>query len=118
MCRIDRPPRAVENASVGDAISWRSGSHWSMMGRDRILKALALEQPDRVPIFELGFNESSIVKLGRFLFGDVVAPDRDFPDLAPDEAVQLVDLLCSIVETLDLDAISTVFLTGRRRLRD
>jgi uroporphyrinogen decarboxylase len=89
-----------------------------MTGRERILKALALGQPDQVPVFELGFNESSIVKLARFLFGDVMAPDRDLPDLAPDEAIQLVDLLCSIVEALDLDAVSTVFLTGRRRLRD
>ena len=39
----------------------------AMTGRERILKALALGQPDQVPIFELGFNESSIVKLGKLL---------------------------------------------------
>jgi uroporphyrinogen decarboxylase len=89
-----------------------------MTGRERILKALALGQPDQVPIFELGFNESSIVKLGRLLFGDVSLPERDLPDLAPDEALRLIDMLCAIVEALDLDAVSTVFLTGRRRYKD
>jgi uroporphyrinogen decarboxylase len=89
-----------------------------MTGRERILKALALGQPDQVPIFELGFNESSIVKLGKLLFGDVSLPERDLPDLAPDEAIRLLDVLCGIVEALDLDAVSTVFLTGRRRYTD
>jgi uroporphyrinogen decarboxylase len=89
-----------------------------MTGRERILKALALGQPDRVPIFELGFNESSIVKLGRLLLEDTSLPERDFPDLSPAEAVRLVDVLCAIVEVLDLDAVSTVFLTGRQRYKD
>ena len=89
-----------------------------MTGRERILKALALGQPDQVPIFELGFNESSIVKLGRLLFGDVQLPERDLPDLAPAEAIRLMEVLCAIVEALDLDAVSTVFLTGRRRYKD
>ena len=39
----------------------------AMTGRERILKALALGQTDQVPIFELGFNESRIVKLGKLL---------------------------------------------------
>ena len=86
-----------------------------MTGRERILQALALGQPDRVPIFELGMNESSIVKLGRLLFGEQMLPERDLPDLTPDEAVRLIDVFCAIVEALDLDAASTVFLTGRRR---
>ncbi len=84
-------------------------------GRERILGALALGQPDRVPIFELGMNEASIVKLGKLLFGETMLPDRDLPDLAPEEAVRLIDVLCAIVEELDLDASSTVFLTGRKR---
>jgi uroporphyrinogen decarboxylase len=89
-----------------------------MTGRERILKALALGQPDRVPIFELGINESSIVKLGKLLFDDTMLPERDLPDLAPEEAVRLIDVLCGIVEELDLDATSTVFLTGRTRYDD
>jgi uroporphyrinogen decarboxylase len=89
-----------------------------MTGRERILEALALGQADRVPIFELGINESSIVKLGKLLFGDTLLPERDLADLAPDEAVRLIDVLCAIVEALDLDAVSTVFLTGRRRFKD
>ena len=89
-----------------------------MTGRERILKALALGQPDQVPIFELGFNESSIVKLGKLLLGDASLPERDLPDLTPDEVVRLIDVLCAIFEALDLDAVSTVFLTGRRRYKD
>ncbi len=90
----------------------------AMTGRERILKALALGQPDQVPIFELGFNESSIVKLGKLLLEDTSLPEGDFPDLAPDEAIRLMDVLCAIVEALDLDAVSTVFLTGRRRYKE
>lgn len=89
-----------------------------MTGKERILEALALGQPDRVPIFELGINESSIVKLGRLLFGETLLPQRDLPDLAPDEAARLIDVLCAIVEALDLDASSTVFLTGRKPFDD
>src|SRR4030067_2846678 len=89
-----------------------------MTVRERILKALALGQPAQVPIFELGLNESSIVKLGKLLFGDVSLPERDLPDLAPDEALRLIDMLCAIVEALDLDAVSTVFLTGRVRAQE
>jgi uroporphyrinogen decarboxylase len=89
-----------------------------MTGRERILKALALGQPDQVPIFELGFNESSIVNLGKLLLEEVPVPERDLTDLAPDEAIRLLDVLCGIVNALDLDAVSTVFLTGRRRYKD
>ncbi len=89
-----------------------------MTGKERILGALALGQPDTVPIFELGMNEASIVKLGKLLFGETMLPERDLPDLAPDEAVRLIDVLCGIVEALGLDATSTVFLTGRRRHDD
>ncbi len=89
-----------------------------MTGRERILKALALGQPDRVPIFELGFNESSIVKLGRLVLEETSLPEGDIPDLAPAEAIRLMDVLCGIVGALDLDAVSTVFLTGRKRFKD
>jgi uroporphyrinogen decarboxylase len=89
-----------------------------MTGRERILKALALGQPDQVPIFELGFNESSIVKLAKLLFEDASLPERDLPDLAPHEVVRIVDTLCAIVEALDLDALTSSFLTGRRRDKD
>lgn len=35
--------------------------------RERVLKALDCKQPDKVPIFELHINESSIVNLAKAL---------------------------------------------------
>ena len=44
-----------------------------MTGRERMLTALSLGQPDRVPVWELAFNEESIINIGR-LFTDDVPP--------------------------------------------
>jgi len=41
-----------------------------MTGKERILKALNLQEPDMVPVFEMGINEASIVNLGRHFTDD------------------------------------------------
>ncbi len=40
-----------------------------MTGKERILKALACGEPDRVPIFELAINEASIVNTRKAFYG-------------------------------------------------
>jgi len=37
------------------------------------MTALKLEEPDRVPIFDLGFNEESILNVGRHFTSDLPA---------------------------------------------
>jgi len=42
-----------------------------MNNRERFMTALKLGEPDRVPIFDLGFNEESILNVGRHFTSDL-----------------------------------------------
>ena len=83
-----------------------------MQPRDRMLAALELKQPDRVPVWELAFNEESIIKIAR-TFTDDVPELKPVSDMDLGEKVQLFQALCTLVEELDLDGITLVPL-GRR----
>ena len=49
-----------------------------MNGKDRILTALDLGQPDVVPLFELGYNEPSIIGVARhFMDADELPPGAE-----------------------------------------
>ena len=47
-----------------------------MNSRERILTALDNKQPDRLPIFELYINESSIVRLAKILMPEQKAEEE------------------------------------------
>ena len=57
-----------------------------MNGKERMLKAFMHEEPDRVPVWELAFNEASIIKLGRF-FTDDVPPLKFAQEMTMEEKV-------------------------------
>jgi len=42
-----------------------------MNNRERFVTALKLGVPDRVPIFDLGFNEESILNVGKHFTSDL-----------------------------------------------
>ena len=42
-----------------------------MTGKDRMLEAFARREPDRVPVWEMAFNEESIIKLGALYTDDL-----------------------------------------------
>ncbi len=72
--------------------------------------ALGCGQPDRVPTFELYFNESSIVKLAGALgleAGVSAARDR-----FGQESARVLDLYCALAEELGLDALSSNHSVG------
>ena len=46
-----------------------------MTGKERMLTALDLKEPDRVPIWEQGYNEPSIVAIARHFVDPASLPD-------------------------------------------
>jgi uroporphyrinogen decarboxylase len=88
-----------------------------MDSRERILKALKKEIPDRVPTFELLIDESSIIKLAKLLFDepqDSVKVKTRFGE----ESRHTLQLHLKIAERLDLDSITAVFSTGIDNIDD
>ena len=71
----------------------------TMNGKERILKALALGEPDTVPVFEMGINEASIVNLGK-QFTDDVPPIKHITDMDLEEQLRYMDLLSLILKEL------------------
>ena len=54
-----------------------------MNNRERFLAALRRGQPDRVPYFDMGFNEESILNVGKFFTSDLPAM-KYFIDCTPE----------------------------------
>ena len=86
-----------------------------MKAKERILEALELKEPDRVPIFELGINEASIVNLGKH-FTDDVPPIRHITDMTLEEQLRYMELLALVLGELGNDGISTVFVIKKERI--
>ena len=87
-----------------------------MTSRERTLAALACEVPDRVPIMELWINEPIIIKLGELLSGGETGEEMAIETWG-DESQEILDLYCTVVQELSLDATSYVIST-RRKLID
>ena len=83
-----------------------------MTGKERILKALECGEPDRVPIFELAINESSIVKLGAH-FTDDLPPVKHVSEMTLEDKVKYVDTLALVLKELGNDGISTLLIIGK-----
>jgi uroporphyrinogen decarboxylase len=86
-----------------------------LKGIERIRRAFECQEPDTVPIFEMGMNEASIIKLGKF-FSDNVPPVKHVYDMTLEEQVQLLNLLCLVLRELGNDGVSTVFITRKERV--
>lgn len=82
-----------------------------MNSRERILAALDNKQPDKVPIFELYINESSVVNIAKILAPETVKIEAG-KDKFGSESTEVMDLYCLLVEELGLDATCTNFSIG------
>jgi uroporphyrinogen decarboxylase len=81
-----------------------------MNGRERLLSALGLRQPDRVPIWIHAINEIAIVNIGRLLKEGV--PDAQAVNLMTQEdMLGLLDLLFVIHEELEIDGFTSLPLS-------
>ena len=82
-----------------------------MNSKERILTALSGGQPDRVPVFELYINESSIAGIAELLRPEEVRVEST-EDRFGEEGRAIRDLYCMIVEELGLDATCSNFSIG------
>jgi uroporphyrinogen decarboxylase len=84
-----------------------------MNRKERMLTALSLGQPDRVPVWELAFNEESIINVGR-LFTDDLPPVKLAHEMNIDEKVKLLEVLYKFARELELDGLTSIYLFNRR----
>ena len=75
-----------------------------MNGRQRIITALSKQIPDRVPHFELAYNEASIIKIARHFTEDLPKPDY-IQRLDLESRVKLFDSALLVIEELDVDGM-------------
>lgn len=76
-----------------------------MNGKERMLTALSLGIPDRVPHWELAYNESSIINIARQFTSDV--PEIDYIQrMDLDSKIKLFDTAVRVIEEIDVDGIT------------
>lgn len=88
-----------------------------MTGKERIMTAFSLKEADRVPVWELGFNEESIIKLGKF-YTDDLPPMKYAQQMNMEEKVKLLNTLFTFVKALELDGITSVLLAATEKIDD
>ncbi|MGQ9475018.1 MAG: hypothetical protein ACUVRX_00715 [Actinomycetota bacterium] len=85
-----------------------------MTGKKRMLTALRRGEPDRVPVWEMAFNEESITKLGAY-FTDDLPPMKLVQQMCMEEKAKLLNTLFTVVRELELDGITFITLLGTDR---
>ncbi len=88
-----------------------------MDSRERILKALNNEIPDRVPTFELLIDEASIIKLANLIIDDSINIEK-IKTRFGEETRKSLELHYQLAEKLDLDSLTTIFSTGLNNIDD
>lgn len=73
-----------------------------MTGRERILTALSLTEPDRVPLFIHGINEGPIMGLGKYLTNGL-PEGKMLHQMSDAEKVKLIDTLFLILDVHEID---------------
>lgn len=76
-----------------------------MNGKERMITALSLGVPDRVPHWELAYNESSIIDIAR-LFTDDVPEVGYVQRMNAEDKIKLFEALILVVEELDVDGLT------------
>ena len=77
-----------------------------MNGKERILTALEVREPDCVPLYIHGINEAPIIGIGKHLTDGLPEP-QDFRLMNDRDKFKLVDTLFMIHEHFDIDGITT-----------
>ncbi len=88
-----------------------------MNGRERILIALERGQPDIVPVWEMAYNEPSIIGIARyFADADELPEPKLVMDMTDEERFKLLGGLITFVRELDLEGVTAISLAPRERL--
>ena len=88
-----------------------------MTGKERYLAALRREEPDMVPIWDLAFNEPSIINIAKH-FTDDVPPLKLLHEMDANDLLAIMRALFLIADELDLDGLTLPTLMGREYLGD
>ena len=87
-----------------------------MNSRERILTALQIEQPDKVPVWIHAINEKSIIAIAKHILKNV-PPYKPVNEMSPTEMMTLMNTLFDVHEILEIDGITSLDgsqLTGIR----
>ncbi|GEM_PF-4725816 len=72
-----------------------------------------------VPIWELAFNEASIISIARNFVDDDQLPESKYiEDMNDEEAFQLINAFFTMIRELDLDGMTAVTSAPRESVRD
>ena len=88
-----------------------------MNGKQRIITALELREPDCVPLYIHGINEAPIIGIGKH-FTDGLPEPQDFRLMNDGDKLKLVDTLFRIHETFDIDGITTFEIGHETKVDD
>ena len=88
-----------------------------MNGRERMLTALSIEEPDRVPLYIHGINEAPIIGIGRHLTDGLPEP-KQFHEMNEQEKLKLVDTLLLIHEEFEVDGFTSFEINHLEELAD
>ena len=86
-----------------------------MNGRERILTALEVREPDRVPLYIHGINEESIIGIGRHV-ADGLPDPKQFHAMTEPERLRLVEALFLIHEEFGVDGFTSFEINQLRDL--
>lgn len=87
-----------------------------MNGRQRILTALSLEEPDRVPLYIHGINERPIILMAREFMTGLPAPDQTFYDMTDGEKLTMLEALFVVHEQHDIDGFTALEFGHEQRI--
>jgi uroporphyrinogen decarboxylase len=88
-----------------------------MTGKERILTALDIAEPDRVPLYIHGINEAPIIGIGKHLTDGLPEP-KQFHDMDDSEKMKLVDTLFRIHEGFGVDGFTSFEIGHETELDD
>ena len=86
-----------------------------MTGKERMLEAFGRSESDRVPVWEMAFNEESIIKLGRF-FTDDLPPLTFAQQMTVEEKIKLLMTLFTVIRQLELDGITSIAILDTEKV--
>ncbi len=88
-----------------------------MKGKQRILKALHVQQPDRVPLYIHGINEAPIIGIGRHIT-DGLPEIKQFHEMNDSEKMKLLDTLFLIHEEFGIDGFTSFEIGHEKEIND
>ncbi len=77
-----------------------------MKGKERIITALGVQQPDRVPLYIHGINEAPIIGIGKHIT-DGLPESKQFYEMNDSEKMKLLDTLFLIHEVFGVDGFTS-----------